>query len=413
MSVGSQKKQMPPPTYYYGIDAVRLSCALMVAVFHLLFWSWAGAYSTIDQTNHIFAQAAQFEPVVGFTWYGWVGVEIFFVISGLVISNSASGASPLGFLKGRVLRLYPPVWICATCTLVALLAIAGDPISVVIGPYLKSMLLFPKGPWIDAVYWTLSVEIAFYALIFLILLTKTFALIHRVAWCLTFCSGIFNGIHLAVQLGAFSSPLYSAMLAWHPTMLLLLPHGCLFAVGIWLWLSANGKMTPARWIGLAAALIASLIEVYTRACEIQMLAPVAAAQSPMTPAAIWLIAVLIIALLTRDAPDQAALPKLAKRVLKYCGAITYPLYLLHDIVGAGTSRLLISKGMNSSVAVFLALSGLVAFCWFSCWAIEPGIRNRLRQSIDLLERKVLRPRPALTSLFTRSSPRSPDSITTP
>jgi peptidoglycan/LPS O-acetylase OafA/YrhL len=217
---------MPPPTYYYGIDAVRLSCALMVAVFHLLFWSWAGAYSTIDQTNHIFAQAAQFEPVVGFTWYGWVGVEIFFVISGLVISNSASGASPLEFLKGRALRLYPSAWICATCTLVALLAIAGDPISVVIGPYLKSMLLFPKGPWIDAVYWTLSVEIAFYALIFLVLLTKTFALVHRVAWCLTFCSGIFNGIHLIVQLGALSSPLYSAMLAWHPTLLLLLPHGC-------------------------------------------------------------------------------------------------------------------------------------------------------------------------------------------
>jgi peptidoglycan/LPS O-acetylase OafA/YrhL len=156
-----------------------------------------------------------------------------------------------------------------------------------------------------------------------------------------------------------------------------------------------------------------LIEVYTRACEIQMLAPVAAAQSPLTPAAIWLVAVLIIALLMRNAPAQAALPKLAKTGLKYCGAITYPLYLLHSLVGAGISRLLISKGMNGSMAVLLTLIGLVAFCWFSCWAIEPGVRSKLRQSIDLLERKVWRPRPALASLFTRSSPRSSGSITTP
>src|SRR5258706_118249 len=146
---------MTPRTYYYGLDLLRFGSALIVASFHLFFWSWAGVYSTIDQTNHLFAEAANFQSAAELTWFGWVGVEVFFVISGFVIANSANVASPMEFLVGRVLRLCPAVWICATGTLTALYFIAGDPLSVLWGPYVKSLLLIPRSRWIDAVYWTL------------------------------------------------------------------------------------------------------------------------------------------------------------------------------------------------------------------------------------------------------------------
>jgi peptidoglycan/LPS O-acetylase OafA/YrhL len=100
--------------YYSGVDAIRFVAALLVMVYHLGFWSWAGN----GTTARIFNGAARFESATSFTWFGWVGVEIFFVISGFVIANSANEASAAAFLRGRILRLYPAAWICATSTAV-------------------------------------------------------------------------------------------------------------------------------------------------------------------------------------------------------------------------------------------------------------------------------------------------------
>ena len=46
--------------------------------------------------------------------FGWIGVEIFFVISGYVIASSAEGAAPRTFLRRRAQRLLPAAWVCAT-----------------------------------------------------------------------------------------------------------------------------------------------------------------------------------------------------------------------------------------------------------------------------------------------------------
>ena len=45
--------------------------------------------------------------------FGWIGVQIFFVISGIVIANSAQSATPFRFAVSRFLRLYPAAWIAA------------------------------------------------------------------------------------------------------------------------------------------------------------------------------------------------------------------------------------------------------------------------------------------------------------
>jgi peptidoglycan/LPS O-acetylase OafA/YrhL len=93
-----------------------------------------------------------------------VGVPIFFVISGLVIALVADGQSAGQFVRKRATRLYLSAWLCATAT--ALIAGAS------LDQYIRSVTLFPIGPWVDGVYWTLAIEIAFYGLVTLAIAVK-------------------------------------------------------------------------------------------------------------------------------------------------------------------------------------------------------------------------------------------------
>ena len=149
-----------------GLDLIRFAAAAMVVWFHLSYWSWAGSGATARMVRG----SVSFPDLAPYASFGWVGVEIFFVLSGLVIAYSAEGKSSGSFALSRFLRLYPAAWICSTMTAVVL--VAADMFSPV--GYIKSMLLWPKGKWVTGAYWTLGIEMAFYALVFLLLAMKRF-----------------------------------------------------------------------------------------------------------------------------------------------------------------------------------------------------------------------------------------------
>jgi peptidoglycan/LPS O-acetylase OafA/YrhL len=392
---------MRPRTYFYGIDAIRFVAALSVAVFHLGFWSWAGIYGSVDQTIHIFDGAASFGSSVELTWFGWVGVEVFFVISGFVIANSASGASPMTFLNGRAVRLYPVVWVCASCTFAALLLIAKDPFTALIVPYLRSLLLFPRGGWVDGVYWTLAVEIAFYLLMFVVLLLRQFAFIYRVAYILSFYSATFIALDAEIRLGMtlpFRVVIEQGVIYSVPPIFLL-RHGCLFAVGIWLWIARNGQMTTCRWLGLSIALVAGGAEVYSRAIEITTTVPAAGGQSPMIPLAVWVGATLAIFAFGFAGEHLVPTSERARTTLRYAGVMTYPIYLLHNIVGAGIGRLLIAAGVEPWMAMSSALIIVVSFSFVICRSVEPALALMVRRGLGYFENTILRPRQSFAFLF--------------
>jgi peptidoglycan/LPS O-acetylase OafA/YrhL len=392
-----------PRPHYFAIDALRFLCALMVALHHLFFWSWASPYTTIGDAGQIFAGVAQFPSAVWWTWFGWIGVPIFFVISGFVITNSAIRVSPMQFWAARVLRLYPAVWVCATLSLVAQYFIGGISLPGLLGRYVKSMLLVPRPAfyWLDNAYWSLAVEIMFYALIFLILALKRASRIHGLAWLLTISSAVFCAFELAVELQFVSQP--DVVLFWraHQYSLfeLLLRYGSQFAVGIWLWLAANERMTVASRTGLLLALVGSAIVAYNGALGMLAICPAASGQSPLVPVVILLAGILIVAGSSQGTGNRYAPTGPIRTALTYLGLISYPLYLIHDIVGVGTSRVLIEAGTNPWLSSFLVLSGLIAFCWLFCWKAEPVIRSHLRQVIAYAEVRFLRPRKALAFLF--------------
>src|ERR1700761_8467810 len=282
------------------LGPLRFGAALGVAVFHLTFWSWAWPSTGVAPAfEHYVAADLQFQSLAPFTWFGWVGVEIFFVISGFVIANSAHNCSAAEFLVSRALRLYPAVWVCASLTFVVLLLFAGRPSSEFILPYVRAMLLIPKGingQWIDCIYWTLAAEMAFYGLVVCTLLTKRITLRH-LAFGLTIYSAVFNAFSLLVLSGVIRSEiLYFVVLMFRvPCATWLLNHGCFFALGIWLSLSASRKLTATEQLALAVTCLSGCAEIFYFSSYLSLNIPAISGQSPLVPIVVWAAAVLFMA----------------------------------------------------------------------------------------------------------------------
>lgn len=148
------------------VHSLRGLAALSVALYH---FCWG---------NASFAAPPMLKAI---TSHGWLGVQVFFVISGFVLPYSLWRAgyklSPSNFgrfVLKRVVRLDPPYF--AVIVLVLILAFAstlvpgfrGEPFhfdleqTVLHVGYLNGLA---GAPWLNPVFWTLAIECQFYLLI--------------------------------------------------------------------------------------------------------------------------------------------------------------------------------------------------------------------------------------------------------
>src|ERR1700749_2236917 len=99
---------------------------------------------------------------------GKSGVELFFVISGLVISMTIlKTRSATDFAVKRFARLFPALFVCCTLTFLFENNIGPDLFHTSLPDYFMSLTLLADKlgfKFVDGVYWTLVVEIEFYIL---------------------------------------------------------------------------------------------------------------------------------------------------------------------------------------------------------------------------------------------------------
>lgn len=368
--------------YYYGLDGIRFFSAFAVVTFHLGFYCWASEYSSISS---IFAGAAKFEALTPVAWMGWVGVQIFFVISGFVIANSANGATPFGFLRSRLIRLWPAAWICASVTLIVRLMTGENFLPSLDIEYLRSLVLWPRGAWIDGAYWSLAVEIGFYALVFCLLLTANFRRLPLLAWGLTLVSGAYLSVAMLKQMGVIAPGGWFDVIAGHAE-LFPLRHGVFFSIGIWLWMLSNRSLPGSAWPGLGLAFAFGILEIEMRAMEMQTFeATIAAAQPLIAPVIVWLIAVGVIIACTRRPEMFTPRTETGRARLKLAGKVTYPLYLVHSAAGAATMRWLIVSGMPPYLALLASIATVLGIATLVAVYGEPLVRKPLAMALSALE----------------------------
>ena len=284
------------------IDLLRFVAALSVVIFHYSFrGAAAGGRSDIS-----------YPMLVPIFKYGYLGVELFFMISGFVILMSARNSDPRGFIVSRVVRLYPAFWAACTLTAGAIFLFADQRYSVTLRQYLVNMTMlagFVGVSSIDGVYWSLYIEIHFYLLVLLVL---------SIGWIDRMDSLIDGWLVVLVLERLFPSyTVHSVlMLEYAPYFICGALYYRIYKHGFSM---ATGGMFLISW---SMCIVQSLLE----AAEFSNYY-----HSPLDRA-------VVVALVTSF---QLAMLAISLRVtgwLRRCnwsalGALTYPLYLLHQNIG--------------------------------------------------------------------------------
>jgi peptidoglycan/LPS O-acetylase OafA/YrhL len=334
-----------------GLDILRGFAAAEVMLFHLTFFSWAPPIGI----NHAIVSAPRFPELVRFFASGWVGVEIFFVISGFVITNSAQGRNYRGFLRSRIGRLLPGVLLCAPITLFILLAFRLVPPSNAIRLYLNTVLFYPKGPWVSGVYWTLTLEVTFYALVILVLFVKQF---HRIEFFAAIL-GLFSTVYIFGRTAGYLPTLSAHTLA---------QHGCFFSIGIFIWLIAAKGYTMCRCLLVALFTLAGNLEIcFLAHGQLEL-------DQGLIATILWLVSCGVIV-------GCALFPYSGNWLTIRAGLMTYPLYLIHDEFGSVLLRT--SKWIGRYEALVLSVIIVLACSWLLT-ELEPSVRRLILRMFDVI-----------------------------
>lgn len=298
------------PLRFYEIDFLRFVAALSVVFFHYTYRGYAADnYSPIP-----------FLEIGRFTRYGYLGVQLFFVVSGYVILLSVQGKTLRQFFISRLTRLYPAFWVAVTLTFVIkrLFADASMPpmLHAGFGQYIFSMTMFQEFfgiTAIDGVYGTLTIELCFY---FLISLLIGYKLLRHLDLFLLFWLGLCL-LPVLVKI-ADSSTLFTIL--FFPT------NAPFFAAGMLFFLMQD----PSGRSNLRYGLLLAFYVLALRSGSEQVNWLVGHYHDEFSRLVVWGITTLIFAvffLITRRKLS------LNYKHLASLGALTYPLYLIHSDIG--------------------------------------------------------------------------------
>lgn len=286
------------------LDYLRFVAAVAVVWAH---WTFSGI------NNDKIASLDTHTSVAHVTQYGYLGVEVFFMVSGYVILISASGRSARRFAVGRALRLYPAFWVAMlTTAVVTVLWGQESGLRTTIPNVIANLTMVPEllgSAPIDGVYWTLVYEVFFYLLVFVLLFVAA-------GEHLTKAIGVWAAVLLVVALAAPQLGAYPYLDGYF----------ALFCVGgILSEIHRNG---PKRWsVGaLLCAMAATGIKVH-HVAERQA---TFALDSFRPWVALVVVALAAMCIASLRLPQVAALRLPAAAQV---GALTYPLYLLHAHIG--------------------------------------------------------------------------------
>src|SRR4051794_2404888 len=150
-----------------ALDLLRMIAVLTVILFHYAFRGAAADNFT----------SVSLPEIESFAKYGYLGVQLFFVISGFVIAYSADGRTATGFMIARIARIYPGFLFCMTATFLVTIAVGAPRFETTITQWFANLFIASpalRQPFMDGAYWSIVSEITFYGWIWILILLGVF-----------------------------------------------------------------------------------------------------------------------------------------------------------------------------------------------------------------------------------------------
>jgi len=342
------------------LDPIRFFLAFSVVLYHYCFRGGV----TQDKIN------IDFPATHSIAQYGFLGVQCFFMISGLVIFYSVTNKSALEFFKSRVLRLMPAFWVCCTLTYfiesIFLNQIGESGQSLLV--YLRNMTMlegFIKREYIDGVYWTLTVEIIFYSVLFFYLISgaKSQVKIFRLIYFWVLLSFINHFLELNDML----------------TKVLILDYIPYFFAGMLCVISMKNVGMFTYFSGTALSIFMIFNELSSKVNNLNH-----RFDSDISLFFCFFIVLFFYFFMFFMLKYNIDIKK--KRLYFYLGALTYPLYLVHQDIGYILIESLASVGKYTalliSLIIVLALSIIVSEF------LEKKIRKTLNKLLEMIYTKI-------------------------
>ena len=333
-------------------NQLRGIAALSVVVSHLVgvFWSMRDFIGVATASPVLTEPPPDVFVLVSYPWFnfGPFGVGLFFLISGLVIPFSVDRHSRTSFVLARGLRIYPTY-------IVAI----GIGVAVLHANSAYWQLPFPYGRWailsnltllhtlsgqpsIDLVNWTLGVEMKFY-----LVMALAAPLVRRASVATLFViAAVLAGMVLAIgQLPLGTMPVRpQAILQQLSTELVFL---IFMLAGVLFNYHVRGKLRSLPFVAALVGMMALFLGCWRISLN--------SGQFPVVTVS-YLCAFLAFGsayLLRRHARPL--------RLLDFFAAISFPLYLVHSLIGFSIIKLLMITGnLSYGSAVAMALASVIA-----------------------------------------------------
>ena len=317
------------------LDAVRGIAASMVVLFH---------YTT--RYGELYGdQSAPFHLAQGF-----YGVHVFFGVSGFVILMTLERCrTPWDFVRARALRLYPAYWAAVPLTFAVMLAfpMPGRVLTWQQGLVNLTMLqTFVNVPHVDGAYWSLEIELVFYAWMLAIFAAGW---LRHARWLIALWLASSIAIHLAALLLHRSVPTLA-------DRYLLVEFNAFFSIGAAAYLDFGAaRIARTTWGLFALAMAAAWFS--------------AGPQGLVVAAAMVLLFSLIV---VRRAG------RLNTRPLVFLGTISYPLYLFHQNIGYAIIQQVRLHGVAYGWALAAAIAVSLGAATLLTYGVERPVQRLVR-----------------------------------
>lgn len=327
------------------LDGLRLLAAIAVIAYHYLGFQHSRWGMPVNE---------KFQFLSGFAAYGGLGVQLFFIISGFVILMSSWGKTIPQFIASRVSRLYPAYWVSVLASVLLLGFITHGTIKkITLEQVLVNLTMTQSGFGVDrieGVYWTLWVELLFYILIgFLISRNPTRGKI---------TAFVFLWPIVAVTAKRADFDFLNRLLSPE--------YAPLFAGGMALYMVHAYGHTLMNW--LLVLFNAALAAQQTSAGFFQNMIEDTGQNLSVTACVVIILLMFAIVALVTVSPVKGMGP----RWLTYAGALTYPVYLMHENWGWW-----IISWANPQHGKWIALFLALAFTFLAAVLIEKFVERPL------------------------------------